>query len=142
MINRESREGSTQDPGLPARMTMQDMKRRGQQGGRVSSLPDDPAPERGNARFEFRSQQQGDTYLFELRFTPNIRLVPIVRRFVSDFYREVFEDEEAISRMALVTHELMENAVQHSSGGEAHLLVEMRGLESGRSIVVRIGNPT
>lgn len=108
----------------------------------MSSLPEGPGVVREDARFEFRSHRQGDAYLFELRFTPNIRLVPIVRRFVSDFYREVFGDEEAISRMALVTHELMENAVQHSSGGDAHLMVELRGRESGKSIMVRIGNPT
>ena len=53
----------------------------------LSSAPED-------ARFEFRSARKGDTYLFELEFTPNIRLVPIVRRFVSDFYGEVFDDAE------------------------------------------------
>jgi len=97
------------------------------------------APE--DARFEFRSARKGDTYLFELEFTPNIRLVPIVRRFVSDFYGEVFEDAEVVARVALATHELMENAVRHNSGSEARLAVELRDVAGEKLISVRIGNP-
>lgn len=100
----------------------------------LSSAPED-------ARFEFRSARKGDTYLFELEFTPNIRLVPIVRRFVSDFYGEVFDDAEVVSRLALATHELMENAVRHNSGGEARLVVELRDVEGEKRISVRISNP-
>lgn len=100
----------------------------------LSSAPED-------ARFEFRSARKGDTYLFELEFTPNIRLVPIVRRFVSDFYGEVFDDAEVVSRLALATHELMENAVRHNSGGEARLVVELREVEGEKRISVRISNP-
>lgn len=107
----------------------------------MSSPPELPAADPGEARFEFRSHRKGDAYLFELEFTPNIRLVPIVRRFVSDFYGEVFEDAEIISRLALATHELMENAVRHNSGGEARLKVDLRDLEGAKHILVRIGNP-
>jgi hypothetical protein len=101
-----------------------------------------PASAPTDARFEFRSQRKGDTYLFELEFTPNLRLVPIVRRFVSDFYGEVFDDEEAVSRLALSTHELMENAVRHNAGGDAQLSVELRELGEEKRISVRIGNPS
>jgi anti-sigma regulatory factor (Ser/Thr protein kinase) len=97
------------------------------------------APE--DARFEFRSARKGDAYLFELEFTPNIRLVPIVRRFVSDFYGEVFEDLEVVGRLALATHELMENAVRHNAGGEARLIVELREVAGEKCVSVRIGNP-
>jgi hypothetical protein len=107
----------------------------------MPSLPELPAADPQDARFEFRSHRTGDSYLFELKFTPNIRLVPIVRRFVSDFYGEVFEDPELISRLALTTHELMENAVRHNSGSEAHLMVELRDVAGAKHISVRIGNP-
>jgi len=107
-----------------------------------SPLIDTASAVPADARFEFRSHRTGDTYLFELEFTPNLRLVPIVRRFVSDFYGAVFEDEEVISRLALSTHELMENAIQHNSGGDAHLLVELRDVAGEKHISVRIGNPT
>jgi two-component sensor histidine kinase len=105
----------------------------------MPSMPELPAADPGEARFEFRSHRKGDSYLFELEFTPNIRLVPIVRRFVSDFYGEVFADGEIISRLALATHELMENAVRHNSGGEARLTVELRDVAGERHISVRIG---
>lgn len=107
----------------------------------MPSLPELPTVDPEDARFEFRSHRKGDSYLFELKFTPNIRLVPIVRRFVSDFYGEVFEDPEIISRVALATHELMENAIRHNSGGEAHLMVELRDVAGAKHISVRIGNP-
>ncbi len=107
----------------------------------MSSQPELPSHDPGEAHFEFRSHRKGDSYHFELEFTPNIRLVPIVRRFVSDFYGEVFADAEIISRLALATHELMENAVRHNSGGEARLMVELRDVEGEKHISVRIGNP-
>jgi anti-sigma regulatory factor (Ser/Thr protein kinase) len=103
--------------------------------------PEHPATDSQDARFEFRSRRKGDSYIFELEFTPNLRLVPIVRRFVSDFYGEVFEDPEIISRLALATHELMENSVRHNSGGEARLTVELRDVAGEKHISVRIGNP-
>jgi anti-sigma regulatory factor (Ser/Thr protein kinase) len=111
-------------------------------GGRMSSLPEHPGADPRDAHFEFRSHRKGDSYLFELAFTPNPRLVPIVRRFVSDFYGEVFADPEIISRLALATHELMENAVRHNSGDEARLMVELRDLPGAKHISVRIGNPS
>jgi hypothetical protein len=94
-----------------------------------------------DARFGYRRQKKGDCYLFELEFTPNLRLVPIVRRFVSDFYGEVFEDAEVVSRVVLATHELMENAVRHNSGSEARLMVELRDEKGAKRLSVRIGNP-
>jgi hypothetical protein len=108
----------------------------------MTLLPGRPGADPRDAHFEFRSQRKGDSYLFELEFTPNLRLVPIVRRFVSDFYGEVFADPEIISRLALATHELMENAVRHNSGGEARLTVELRDLAGAKHIAVKIGNPS
>lgn len=108
----------------------------------MSLLPErsDAAPR--ETHFEFRSHRSGDSYLFELEFTPNLRLIPIVRRFVSDFYGEVFADPEIISRLALATHELMENAVRHNSGDEARLMVELRDLAGAKHIAVKISNPS
>jgi hypothetical protein len=36
----------------------------------------------------------------------------------------------------------MENAIQHNSGGDAHLTVELRDVAGEKRISVRIGNPT
>jgi hypothetical protein len=55
--------------------------------------------------------------MFELRFSPNLRLITTVRRFVSEFYMEVLGDADATSRLTVATHELLENAVKYSSDG-------------------------
>ncbi len=62
---------------------------------------------------------------FELRFRPNVRLIALVRSFVSDFYAGVVADPDTASRLALATHELLENAVKYSVDGETDLHVEV-----------------
>lgn len=59
---------------------------------------------------------------FELTFRPSVDLIPVVRRFVADFYIQV-TNEDAASRLALATHELLENAAKYSSDGTAVLEV-------------------
>ena len=61
----------------------------------------------------------------ELLFRPNVDLVSIVRRFVTEFYQWVFLDPETSSRLALATHELLENAVKYSTTGETRLRVQV-----------------
>lgn len=61
----------------------------------------------------------------ELMFRPNVDLVSVVRRFVTDFYHCVFIDPETSSRLALATHELLENAVKYSITGETRLRVQV-----------------
>jgi hypothetical protein len=60
----------------------------------------------------------------ELNFRPNVELVSIVRRFVSDFYSKLLKDEDTISRVALATHELLENAVKYSCDRESRIRVD------------------
>jgi hypothetical protein len=60
----------------------------------------------------------------ELNFRPNVELVSIVRRFVSDFYSKLLQDEDTISRVALATHELLENAVKYSCDRESRIRVD------------------
>ena len=62
----------------------------------------------------------------ELSFRPNIELISVVRRFVSDFYARFFEDADATSRVALATHELLENAVRYSIDGETRIRIEVQ----------------
>lgn len=84
--------------------------------------------------------RSGDRYLFDLVFSTNLRLVPIVRRFVNDFYQELSEDEEFVSRLAMATHELMENAVKYAAGPEAQLSIEVTPEQSSPRAVIRIRN--
>jgi hypothetical protein len=92
------------------------------------------------SQFGFRSRHSGDRYIFDLIFSTNLRLVPIVRRFVNDFYKELFQDPELVSRVALTTHELMENAVKYSTEPEAQLTIEVTPEASDPKTIIRIRN--
>ncbi len=61
----------------------------------------------------------------EVSFRPNVELISVVRRFVSDFHARMFKDADATSRVALATHELLENAVRYSKDGETRIRVEV-----------------
>jgi two-component sensor histidine kinase len=82
----------------------------------------------------------GDRYIFDLVFSTNVRLIPIVRRFVNDFYKELFEDADLVSRLALATHELMENAVKYAADPEAQLTIEVTPEASDPKAVIRMRN--
>src|SRR5947209_8429255 len=72
---------------------------------------------------------------FELNFRPNVALVSVVRRFVNEFYQRFLSDPDATSRLALATHELLENAVKYSKDGETTIRIE---LEHSTPKVVRL----
>ena len=64
---------------------------------------------------------------FHLVFRPNIKLVSTVRRFTGEFYRRVLVDQELASRLALATHELLENAVAYAHDDETAIRIEVDG---------------
>ncbi len=72
---------------------------------------------------------------FELNFKPNVALVSVVRRFVTEFYQRFLSDPDGTSRVALATHELLENAVKYSKDGETTIRIEV---EPGKPKIVRI----
>jgi hypothetical protein len=72
----------------------------------------------------------------EVSFEKKPELVSIVRRFVSDFYDRTLADPDATSRVALATHELLENAVKYSRDGRAKVRIEVSG--EGELVRVRI----
>jgi hypothetical protein len=73
---------------------------------------------------------------FELTFRPSVDLIAIVRRFVAEFYIQV-TNEDAASRLALATHELLENAAKYSSDGTAFLEVRVDPGAGSVSILIR-----
>jgi hypothetical protein len=75
---------------------------------------------------------------FHLSFRPNIRLVSTVRRFTDEFYRRVLAEQEVSARLALATHELLENAVAYATDGETAIRIELHE----EKLVVKTWNRT
>jgi hypothetical protein len=75
---------------------------------------------------------------FELRFRPSSNLITVVRGFVQEFYMKVMDDQDVSSRLALATHELLENAAKYSIDGEASIQVHVQA-ENG-TVYVRACN--
>lgn len=75
------------------------------------------------------------TAYFELNFAPNVQLVSVVRRFVTEFYQRFLSDPDGTSRVALATHELLENAVKYSKDGQTTIRIEV---EQSKPKIVRI----
>ena len=44
-----------------------------------------------------------------------------IRKFVEAYYEVVFHDPDLLDRMAMATHELMENAAKYARGDRSHL---------------------
>jgi hypothetical protein len=65
----------------------------------------------------------GEDAFFALSFSPNVKLVGTVRRFVGQFYAEVLADPDATSQLAVATHELLENAVRYSADGNTSVRI-------------------
>ena len=66
---------------------------------------------------------------FRVAFRPNIKLVSTVRRFAAEFYMRVLVNQELASRLALATHELLENAVAYAADGETAIQIDIEGQE-------------
>src|SRR5262249_39707998 len=53
---------------------------------------------------------------------PSVILTTVVRRFITDFYENVIDSEDSVSRLALATHELLENSVKYGMPDETTTL--------------------
>ncbi len=76
----------------------------------------------------------------ELNFRPNVQLVSVVRRFVSEFYQRTLGDPDGSSRVALATHELLENAVKYSKDGETTIRIEVTTTGAPRTVTILLRN--
>ncbi|MDI3290911.1 hypothetical protein [Polyangium sp. 15x6] len=77
---------------------------------------------------------------FELTFRPNVELISIVRRFVTDFYERMIEDRDTVSRIALATHELLENAVKYGSDGATFLSITFEPGDTASTVSIQLVN--
>ena len=77
---------------------------------------------------------------FAMTFAPSGELITPVRRFVLQFFEHVLGAGAECSRVALATHELLENAVRFSSGTEASMRVAIAPLGSDCLVTIRTRN--
>ena len=62
---------------------------------------------------------------FHVSFRPNVELVSTVRKFTQEFYRKMLNDRDASEKVALATHELLDNAVAYAIDGETGVRIEL-----------------
>jgi hypothetical protein len=62
---------------------------------------------------------------FQVSFRPNVKLISTVRKFTEEFYQRLLDDRVTSEKVALATHELLENAVAYASDGDTSIRVEM-----------------
>lgn len=75
-----------------------------------------------------------------LEFKPNVAMVTSTRRFVADLLDCIRVDADSTSRVALATHELLENTLRHSKDGLARLDLSLDETERGCTITLRLSN--
>jgi hypothetical protein len=78
--------------------------------------------------------------MFATSFPPQPEFVAAVRRFVSDFYARVLGDADSSARVALATHELLENAVAYCSAGVVTIRVSVSPFRTRYMVRVRTRN--
>jgi len=76
----------------------------------------------------------------EMSCRPTVPLVSVVRRFVAEFYKRIVGDTDATSRIALATHELLENAVKYSRDGETRLRIEVDTNSTPHAVRIEMQN--
>jgi two-component sensor histidine kinase len=82
--------------------------------------------------------QESPTLSFGLQIQPQGRMVSIVRRFVEESFEKLVGDPEAVFRVSLAVHELLENAAKYAIGDKTGLTVHFES--NGSSASIRLTN--
>ncbi len=78
--------------------------------------------------------QDSPTLSFGLQIQPQSRMVSIIRRFVEESFEKIVGDPEAVFRVSLAVHELLENAAKYAIGDKTGLSVHFESNGSGACI--------
>ncbi len=85
------------------------------------------------------AEPHDDNVVFQLEVSMSVQHLTAVRRFVADLTDSVVHDSEVAARMALATHELLENAVKYSCDPKRLVTLQLRA-ESARQVHVTVRN--
>jgi two-component sensor histidine kinase len=83
---------------------------------------------------------EGSTLSFGLQLQPQSRMVSIVRRFVEQSFEKLVGDPEAVFRVSLAVHELLENAAKYAVGDKTGLTVHFES--NGSAAEIKLTNHT
>jgi hypothetical protein len=76
----------------------------------------------------------------DLTIWREVLTVSVVRRFIEELYEQVFVDQDVVSRIAMVAHELLENAIKYSERGQARIQIAIEPIATGRRVSIRVDN--
>jgi len=65
----------------------------------------------------------------ELSFKPTVQMITVIRQSVMSIYERALNDADASARVGLATHEMLENVLRHSVGGETTLQIRTKDLD-------------
>jgi two-component sensor histidine kinase len=83
---------------------------------------------------------ESTTLSFGLQIQPQSRMVSIVRRFVEESFEKMVGDPDAVFRVSLAVHELLENAAKYAVGETTGLTVQFNA--DGPSASIKLTNHT
>lgn len=76
----------------------------------------------------------------ELTLCPGEDRISLVRRFVEQYYERVLDDLDAVARIAMAVHELLENAAKYSSNGVAHMRIAVEPAPTAARVRLELRN--
>jgi hypothetical protein len=83
---------------------------------------------------------QSPSLNFGLQLQPQPRMVSIVRRFVEESFEKMVGDRDAVHRVSLAVHELLENAAKYATGDQTGLTVRFEA--EGPAASIKLTNQT
>jgi hypothetical protein len=78
--------------------------------------------------------------LFELTFRPTQELLAPMRALVTELFKSQSMEEDAVYRLGIALHELLENVMKYSADGVAHLSAELGETEKRAVVSLRVSN--
>ena len=88
-------------------------------------------------------QMKNEGLSLELTLDTDPRLVSITRRFVEQAMEKLVDDADAVFRVAMAAHELLENAAKYAKDRQARLALRLGPSEGGgRQVVLTMVNQT
>jgi hypothetical protein len=78
--------------------------------------------------------------LIELTFRPSQELLGPMRALITELFKSQSMDEDAVYRLGIALHELLENVIKYSADGVANLSADVDETENRAFVSLRVSN--